>query len=273
MPKEKSIIYNNSEKKQRKMLKKAKVTKLSIFEAIKMNIIGQNDGKIGLPRQTETGTWDSPILRKEANAYNESCELEWGGTQMELKHDYAAVGALIDKIKRKEQILVQLRLEPPIENDELFLCERRCGEENLTDSQVKKRRQGEIIKKNAPYYEKIRIAEEEIRQAYIEIDEKLNHIIEINNGTRMICERLKYHAEQRRDIYWNAAYRKHPSKNEMPVVVEALPKPEAELTYIAQHKALEDEALAMLSRYGRLLSRYSEDMASESAKKINKEIA
>ncbi|MDL2287465.1 hypothetical protein LJB90_02765 [Eubacteriales bacterium OttesenSCG-928-G02] len=40
----------------------------------------------------------------------------------------------------------------------------------------------------------------------------------------------------------------------MPVIPDPLPEAEAELTYTAQHKTLEDEAVSMLARKERLIS-------------------
>lgn len=247
---------------QRKMLKHAKARHLGIFEAMNLSFLGKSDGRAGLPRQSQTGDWDSPRFRKESNAYNESCDLVWGMTQLDLKDDYAEVGALIDEIKRKEEILEKLLQEASAQPDESYYTSRMGGEEDLNDNQVRARRSRELGKKSAPYHARVRTLEDEIRNAYTRLDERYNHIIETNNGSRLVCERLKYHTEQRRDAYWNAALRTHSFKEKIPVIPEPLPESEAELTYTAQHKMLEDEAVAMLSRKERMVSRQEENSQS-----------
>ena len=245
--------HNTPEKAQRRMLRSAKAKHLGFFEAITMNFLGKSDGRAELPRQAQNGNWESPRLRKESSAYNEFCDRAWGTTQLDLKNDYTAVGVLIDTIKRDEEALEHLLMKAPQAPDELYLTTRMSGEEVLDDNQIRARRGREFAKDTAPYYARIKTLEDGISTAYAQLDKRHNHIIETNNTTRLVCERLKNHTEQRQDAYWNAALRTHPAKKEMPVTPAPLAKSEAELIYTMQHKTLEGEAVAMLVRRERLI--------------------
>jgi len=239
---------------QREMLYKAKARQLGFLETMGMMRLGRQDGKAGLPRPSDEGVWDSPQLNREANAYSEFCSLEWGAIQLDLKDDYAAVGTLIDDIRRQEEALERLRQNPPPKPDESEAPVRMPGEEHLSDGQVCARRRREKEAESRPYYEKLRSMEEKLRAAYVELDGRHNRIIEVNNGARLICQRLKRHCEQRLAVYWNAAIRVHPQRASMPAQPEPLPESEAEVTYLAQHKMLEEEAVNMLARKARLIS-------------------
>ena len=232
----------NIEKFQWRMLRRAKAKRLGPIEALSMKLLGRGDGRDGLPRKSQTGGWESPRLRKEANAYYEFCDRAWGATQLQLAETYKKAGVLIDVIKRKEEMLEQLTGEAPVQPGAAYFETRKNGEEDLTDDQIRVRRSREILKQNAPYHAKVRAIEAEIETAYSQLRELQNHIAETNNGTRLVCERLKSHTEQRRDAYWNAAIRTHPAKETMPVTPEVLPESEAEQIYTAHHKNLEEVA-------------------------------
>ena len=263
--------HSSIETLQKKMLLKGKVEHLRISEACIMWILGERDGRTGLPRQSQSGDWESPRLRKESSAFNEFCDRAWGTVQLDLKNDYATVGVLIDDIVRKREILERLTQKAPLQPDDSYFRTRRNGEEELNEDQVRARRSRELGKRNAPHFTRVRELEREITAAYEKLDELQNHIIETNNGIRIICERLKNHTEQRRNAYWNATLRTHPNKAKMPVIPSPLPESEAELTYVSQHRTLEEEAIAMLTRKERLTARQgapTQPIASGNGKEV-----
>jgi hypothetical protein len=225
---------------------------LGLFESFHMKRIGCSDGKVGLPRPNTAGQTDSPLFSKEASAYQEFCTKKWTDTEVALESSYKEAGQLMSAIDRKEEDLEKLRHDEPQAPDESQLTARAFGEEKLTDDQIRSRRLREFSKKNAPYYAKIKAIEEEIAQSYERLEELINHILEVNNITRLVCERVQRHTEQRRLAYWDAVLRTHPQRREMPVTPDPLPKSEAELTYTSAHAPLEDEANAMLERRKRL---------------------
>ena len=223
---------------QKRMLTKAKIKRLGIAEALYLKAVGAGDGKAGLPKQELSGDWASPYLRKEADAYSEFCHKAWGLTELELSEAYKKTEALLDMVSRKEEILANLQKEKPEQQNDAYFKERKSGEEDLTDGQVYTRRANENRKRNSSYYGSVKKLEEEIDALYAQLDEQLNHIIETNNGTRLICGRLRDHTKQRIDAYWNAALKVHPMKDKMQATPSPLPESDAELMYTSHHRSL-----------------------------------
>ena len=75
-----------------------------------------------------------------------------------------------------------------------------------------------------------------------EFSQLRNKIIEDNNSTRMICNRVKDHIYQRLDIYWNAALRKHSDNEKMPVVPSVEVESRSENVYLEPHELLMHKA-------------------------------
>lgn len=259
------LIKPRKDEVQKWMLQNAKTKNLGLFEALNMWFLGKGDGRAGLPRQARSEEWESPRLRKEKNAYAEFCDRAWGSTQLELAEHYKNVGALVDQIKRKEELLERLLQEAPQPPDDVYFQTRKSGEEDLPEDIVRSRRNRELAEQKAPYYAKLRALKQDIETAVTQMDQVQAHIIETNNFTRMVCERVKYHTEQRRDTYWNAAWRMHPEKDKMPITPEPLKESEAELTYTAPHKTLEDEVINMLARKKRLSHKDTDERLTKSS--------
>jgi len=219
-----------------------------------MRRLGRQDGLAGLPRRSEEGVWDSPLLYQEFSAYSEFCDREWGAAQLELQDDYAAVEGLLDAIRRREAVLERLLQNVPAPSGEEQPSGRLPGEEALSDTQVQARRRREAERRKLPYHAQVQALQRELQSAYDELDRRQGRILETNNAARLICQRLQKHTEQRAAAYWSAALRVHPAKAQLPARPEPLPQSEAELTYLAQHRTLEDEAVAMLARRARLLT-------------------
>ena len=245
---------------QRQRLEAARLKPVGLLEALRMRRLGRQDGRAGLPRQTTGEGWDSPVLYQEFSAYSEFCDREWGATQLDLQDDYAAVGTLLDTIRRREADLARLVQDPPAAEEPS--CQRLPGEEALSDAQIKTRRSREAQRQNAPYLAKIQALRQELQAACGELSRRQGRITEVNNGARLICQRVQKHTEQRRAIYWSAVLRTHPAKASLPAAPEALPQSEAELTYLSQHRSLEEEAIAMLARRARLQARQASEEPS-----------
>lgn len=238
----------------RKMLKKAKIARMGLIEYLIVRHCGKSDGKRGLPRENAKGDWSSPFLRKDWAAFGEFCDRAWGSVQLELSDEYAKLGVLIDRIKRYEQELKDLADKEPRAASEEELTKRHKGEEGLSDDQIRRRRGKSARSKMASYNAKVGNLQTGIREAYEKMEETYNRILEANNANRMVCQRIKDHAEQRRSVYWNAAQKHHSEKEKMPVYPSALPEVEAELVYTAQHKSLEKETLEMMDRKERIVA-------------------
>lgn len=238
---------NNLIRLQKKLLDKGRIEKLGFFESITVKLYGKLDGKRGIPSKTSDGKWESPLMRKELAAYEEFCNKLWGKTQIELKDDYSELGFLLFRIKYYEQELELLRVEKPKPASEQELNIRFDGEENLSIDQVRRRRGENFRNQIASHNAKIHTLNSKIDESYESIERLHNYIFEINNVIKLICERVKKHLEQRRNIYWDSAYKIHPYREIMPVYPETIHDFKAENANIAQHKELEEEVIKIIN--------------------------
>lgn len=224
-------------------LYKGKVKDISFFEKIALKIAGYTDGKRGLPRDGTIG-WMSPRLDKEAHSYDEFASRMWGRLQVEEEENYARLGELMDSIAHIKVLLAEAKdeLDGTEERESTVNTLRKKGEGKLTDAQVAARRSNERTKRLAPIKGRVSSLQSKLTSEIDEFSRLRNKIIEDNNSTRMICNRVKDHIYQRLDIYWNAALRKHSDKEKMPVIpcVEVTSRSEA--VYMEPHKNLMQKA-------------------------------
>lgn len=220
-------------------LKKEKVKRVSFFEKIELKIAGYMDGKRCLPRESDYG-WISPHMDKEVRSYDEFASRMWGRLQVEEEEDYARLGELMDSIAHTKSLLEEAKfaLDEAETNEKLTENMRKKGESKLTDAQVIARRSNEKTKRLAPLKDRVSALQRKLTSEIDEFSQLRNKIIEDNNSTRMICNRVRDHIYQRLDIYWNAALWKHTDKAKMPVVpcVEVTSRSEA--VYMEPHKLL-----------------------------------
>ena len=227
-------------------LKKGKTKGLHFFEIIYIFLMGLKDGRHGVPKINENKAWISSLMNKEKNEFEEYCDKKWGYLQIILGEDHKKCDVLM-----KEIPLLGKKLESAREKEKRFepiSIVRKRGEEELSDNQVLARRKREEAKKLAINHAEVARLEEELSNKYHELAEIHHHIVETTNMVRMICERVK-HTNQLLDVYWRAVLRVHPEKDVMPMVVAELSKPQAEETYLMQHKGYEDAVEYVLSKY------------------------
>lgn len=237
-------MKNNQQKTTRlSSLKKGKVKRIGFFERIALKIAGYADGKRNLPRDGASG-WMSPHLDKEVRSYDEFASRMWGRLQVEKEEDYARLGELMDSIAHTKSLLDEAKatLEGAEAKEKSADISRKKGESKLTDAQVAARRSNERAKRLAPIKGRVSSLQSKITSEIDEFSQLRNKIIEDNNSTRMICNRVRDHIYQRLDIYWNAALRKHSDKANMPVIpcVEVASRSEA--VYMEPHKNLMQKA-------------------------------
>ena len=249
------IDINRLIRRQKKLLRRGRIRRLGIIEVLQLKHHGKADGRRGLPRERKRNSWDSPFMEAEAAAYEEFCDEVWGQLQIVLATDYAELETIVDHIARLKKDNDELWKREPKAPSEEALNKRLYGEESLSQDQVQRRRRKKSLSEKASHQSKARALGEQLKEAYDMLAKIFNHILEINNGTRMICERVKSHVNQRRNIYWDSAYRNHPEKERLPVYPEELSSGKAEAIYISQHKALSEEASQMLERRAELISR------------------
>ena len=201
-------------------LKKGKVKGVGFFESIPLKIAGRIAGRRGLPRKNENDQWVSPHIEKEVRSYDEFSSRMWGQLQIEEEAVFARLGELVDSVVHIKSQLDSARseLDEVIAGESMVNNSRKHGESKLTDAQVAARRANERNKRLSPMKSRISSLQEKLTSEIDEFSVVRAKIIEDNNSTRMVCNRVRDHLYQRLAVYWNAALRKHAEHSKMPAV-------------------------------------------------------
>ena len=225
-------------------LGKGKVKGVGLFEGIVLKITGRIDGARNLPRECGDGCWMSPHLNREVHSYDEFSSRIWGQLQIEEETEYARLGMLMDSIVHTKVQLgtAKAELNEALSYEEIPSTSRKHGERKLTEIQVATRRANERAKRLAVFRSRVGILQKRLDSEVDEFSELRNKIIEDNNSTRMICDRVKEHMLQRIDVYWNDALYKHSENAKMPAVPAIMVTSCAEIVYMESHKALMQKA-------------------------------
>lgn len=221
-------------------LGKGKVKGVGFFEKISLMIAGYIDGRKSLPRENTAGGWVSPHLDREVRSYDEFASRMWGRLQIEEETAYAHLGELMDSLVHTRSLLeeAKLELEEAVKAEKSVDTSRKYGESKLSEGQVIARRANERAKRLAPLKSRVNSLQSKLSSEIDEFSRLHNRILEDNNSTRMICNRVKDHLHQRMDVYWNAALRKHPDNARMPVIPCVEVKSRAEAVYLESHTLL-----------------------------------
>lgn len=224
-------------------LRKGKVKRIGFFEKLWLKIAGYFDGRRNLPRKSDCG-WISPHIDKEVRSFDEFASRMWGSLQVEEEENYARLGELMDSIAHTKLLLDEAKstLDEAEIKEKSADNSRKKGESKLTDAQVTARRTNEKAKRLAPLKNSVNSLQSKLTAEIDEFSQLRNKIIEDNNSTRMICNRVKDHIYQRLDIYWNAALRKHSDNEKMPVVPSVEVESRSETVYLAPHELLMHKA-------------------------------
>lgn len=221
-------------------LRKGKAKGVGFFEGLGLKIAGSIDGSRSLPRDNGCDHWVSPHLDREIRSYEEFSSRMWGNLQFENEHAYARLGELMDSL-----VHIKAQLEDANSDLEAMSAHegspdavRKHGEGKLTDAQVISRRTNEISKRLAPLRSRVSFLQNKLAAETDEVLELRNKIIEDNNSTKMICNRVKDHILQRMDVYWNFALHKHAENSSMPAVPSAEMTLHAEKIYMEPHISL-----------------------------------
>lgn len=225
-------------------LSKGKVKGVGFFEKIGLKIAGFIDGRRSLPRENPVGGWNSPHLDREVRSYDEFSSRMWGHLQIEEESAYAHLGELMDSLVHTRTLLkkAEYELEEAARGEKSVDTSRRYGESKLTEGQVIARRANERAKRLTPLKARVSSLQNKLSGEIDEFSTLRNRILEDNNSTRMICNRVRDHLHQRMDVYWNAALRKHPDNARMPVVPCIQVESRAEAVYMEPHTLLMQRA-------------------------------
>lgn len=214
------LMKNKSLKNSRvSNLDKGKVKGVGFLESIPLKIAGRNDGKHGLPRESD-GKWTSPHIEREMRSYDEFASRMWGKLQIEEEKDYARLEELMNSVVHIKTQLDSAENEftKAKASENVVDNTRKNGESKLTEAQVTARRAKESEKRLTPVKNKVSSLETKLTSEIDEFSAVRAKIIEDNNSTRMICNRVRDHLYQRLAIYWNSALHNHSESTKMPVL-------------------------------------------------------
>ena len=248
--KSKGVIQmeNSRFRKQRlRKLNKGKRKRLGFWETVMLKLTGYRDGKKGLPRVIDDNVWYSPFMNREVNSYEEFCSHTWGGLQIENEERYAELKELTDVIQQKKIQLEVAKEKLMIayqdaKNSEVF---RKNGEDKLTDSQVRARRNFEKEKRLVPEKKKVSDLEHELKKVEKSFFNLYSKLVEDSNTTRLICQRVKEHTHMRVDMYWNSMLIYHPDGMTIPAVPVLNLRNDAEEEYFRLHRDLMTQVAAI----------------------------
>lgn len=164
----------------------------------------------------------------------------WGRLQIEAEEDYVKLGHMVDAIELTKQLLKEARVSfaeaEELERDVAIY--RKKGESNLTEEQVSARRSNESVKRLAPFKDRVSSLENKLASEIDNLSQLYHKIVENNNSTRLICNRVRKHVCQRIDTYWNAALLKHYDKEKISVVPCVEIGSHSEAIYMEPHESL-----------------------------------
>ena len=103
-------------------------------------------------------------------------------------------------------------------------------------------------KKLSPLKTKVADLQSKLTSEIDEFSKVRAKIIEDNNSTRMICNRVRDHLHLRLAVYWNSVLRNHPDSGKMPVVPCVDIGFKAEEVYIKPHYNVLMETAEILSK-------------------------
>lgn len=190
--------------------KKSKAKRIGFIEARPVRKKGRIDGKLGLPRQDESGNWTSPYMQRELSAFREHTKRVW----LQVEVNTAELHVQAEQLRQKI-----IRVKDNRRNISGNLDVRYTGEENLDSWIIQGRRSKDLS------------AIEHLEDDYIDI---VNQILEVENAARLFCLQIEEHTFGRLNIYWNGCLETNPNENipPVPTVIHS----DAEAAYMKRHR-------------------------------------
>lgn len=217
-------------------LRRGRTGRLRLSERVSLSIRGRQDGRRGLPKEAEGGSWDSPVLAGERAAYEEFCAGTWARHQASVREDHENVRNLTERITRLEGEAGELDREIRELEEEEPEVFRKFGEENISEAQVQLRRKREHDRQAEGRKQARKELEWKISEAREERERSRNRILEADHAVRLLCEKVGDHTRMRMAAYWRAALKEHGEMERMPAAPGLELSNDAERVYLSGHK-------------------------------------
>lgn len=217
-------------------LKRGRTGRLRLLERVSLSIRGRQDGRMGLPKEADDGSWDSPVLAGERAAYEEFCAGTWAKHQVSMREDHENVRNLTERIDRLTEEIDELDREIRELEEEEPEVFRKFGEENISEAQVRLRRSREHGRQ---INEKRELRKERagmLGEAAEERERSRNRILEADHAVRLLCEKVGDHTRMRMAAYWRAALKEHREAEGVPAAPNLEIPNDAERIYLSGHK-------------------------------------
>ena len=241
-------MSTSKQKNLRNTLEQGRIRQLRLTERLSLWVAGRRDGRRGLPALDEDGIWNSPLLHRERDAYEEFCARTWGRQQLDLEGNYAALSRLIRNyehaIRECGEAEAALNLRQAAEQSSGNL--RKKGEDGLTEAQVASRRSREREQRLASYRAGVGEARVKREKALEELAVLHAELLEAEHSGRMACGRVREHTLQRADAYWNAALRCHRNRDKLPLSPNMICMDSAEEQFMKSHEVMMKQAEELL---------------------------
>ncbi|MCL2046575.1 MAG: hypothetical protein FWG88_09355 [Oscillospiraceae bacterium] len=226
-------------------IKPAAAKTIGFIKSIRIKRIGRHDGKIGLPKENKDGIWVSPYMESINKAFSQREDQEFNKCVKATTILQKKADELTHEILRHEKIVETLSnfIAASHASDEALTL-RYTGEDHLPESGIRARRQQEHDAHLAGDITKLTSSESYLNNAYQEVAKLKAEIEEFETATRLRVEYIRANADERILIYYHAAMKMHPLKDEMPAI-PILAITNGEATYLSSRKADIDRIKSM----------------------------
>jgi len=215
----------------------AKAKNIGTISGIPTRIIGIRDGKKGLPKISENGDWGSPVMERFNKAFAQRQNEEYRICAEKTRELQIRADLLSHEIRyaetARDEILDELQKSM---SEASALTIRNSGEEHLPESGIRIRRSREIETIRAGKQSKLAAIEQQLQRAGTELAGILAEIAETETDTGLLVERVRANTDARILIYYHAALKNHPLREEMPPYPK-LSYTNGEIKYISSRNA------------------------------------
>lgn len=193
--------------------------KTGIFASLGPRLVGALDGGRGFPRLLD-GNWSSPFIVRELDRTEAIIMAAWAEFQLNNEAAFVKLAELADQLeildRRHSATVSELSEAKQQARDSVNRLKRKCGEQELSDQQVYKRRFAETQKSLAPLQQQAEALRAELVATQAEFSALHHGLVEAQLTLKAACQCVAEHTRQRLDCYWSAALKRHPEKAVLP---------------------------------------------------------